>query len=184
MERFSFNKTQIWEEISRYRPLRLHYDVAAAIFHAHMSFPSAQWLMVQEDDFEMCQNGMKYMFSIMCEARRMQKDACGGFVATGGSGLILHRSIVNVVVHLLLKQIVSVPPHRWESDLTIQKCIKGEWPECAQCAGSLTIPSRLLFRHIGFKSARNGYQHPVEFTCEWRHAWAGTEQNVTVVITP
>lgn len=185
MTPYGYDVKLISRALQNNEEILIHYDVASTLFLSYKMYPDAAWFLIQEDDFELCPGGLSDMLSIMCEATRRGQDQCGVFLTTGGSGIVIRQSMVNVFIRLLLDQISNAGKGMFMefSDVTMQRCLKGDWPQCAHCARSLIVPSRCLFRHIGIHSARNGFTHPVKYTCEWRHPFAGNEHNVTTVLT-
>jgi hypothetical protein len=182
---YGFDVDVINKTVRNDEEIRIHYDVASTLFQAYKQHPTAEWFLIQEDDFEVCPGGVSDMFSVMCESKRRGQDQCGVFLTTGGSGIVIRQSMLNIIIRLLLDEIVRASKYQGfeHSDVTMQQCLKGHLPQCAHCAQSLVVPSRCLFRHIGFHSARNGFTHPVKYTCEWRHPFAGNHHNVTTVLT-
>ncbi|KAI6013341.1 hypothetical protein BKA83DRAFT_4360944 [Pisolithus microcarpus] len=165
----------------------------------------AEWIMLVEDDFPLCGEwGWRGIVGVM----RMLEDnrapsasmgRWGGFVGTGGSGLIIHRSVLPILTHVLRihASLNSPLPHgipRRPPDVIIQDCLLGTDPLCPAYntfmsnsnggSSSLVITSRLVMDHIGSdKSTAAGRAYsPEKWRCGWRHPFHGLQEVVVVPV--
>ncbi|KAG0694900.1 hypothetical protein DFH29DRAFT_957937 [Suillus ampliporus] len=159
-----------------------HLHVAEAFRWASEKGPSrAEWIMLVEDDFPLCGEwGWRGILGVMIELQRDGKY--GGFVGTGGSGLIIHHSLLPILTYILrahaLKHSPLPPsvPHR-PADIVIQDCLFGTDLLCPHNAKepTLVISSRLVMDHIGGSaSTMRGRVYAAEkWRCGWRHPFHG-----------
>ncbi|TFK39997.1 hypothetical protein BDQ12DRAFT_649688 [Crucibulum laeve] len=159
----------------------------------------AEWVMLIEDDFPICGPGEKGWGAVervmqILEAGRPKGSNIptrrGGFVGTGGSGLIIHRTLLPVLSHLLrtysdhIAQLPLNVPIR-PADLVIQDCLLGSDPLCpAKQEGGLVITSRLVMDHIGGMISTNTHkpQNNDKWRCGWRHPFHGRKEVDVVVV--
>ncbi|KII96166.1 hypothetical protein PLICRDRAFT_96669 [Plicaturopsis crispa FD-325 SS-3] len=133
--------------------------------------------MLVEDDFPLCgQWGVDGLVQTVDALRRRRKQGghMSGFVGTGGSGLLLHSSIIPIAANLLLTQAMStnlLAPTA--TDIVLQQCIRGVNPLCPP--STLLIPSRLIMHHAGGElSTFEGRSYPQDrWACGWRHPMHG-----------
>ncbi|KAL4065491.1 hypothetical protein V8B97DRAFT_2025757 [Scleroderma yunnanense] len=161
--------------------------------------PRAEWVMLVEDDFPLCGEwgwrGIVDVMNILENGRtsRGYLRRRGGFVGTGGSGLIIHYSVLPILSHILRihSSVTSPLPAgilRRPVDIIIQDCLVGIDPLCPAYtdpqrssslyntdSGSLVITSKLVMDHIGGdKSTFTSRQYSAEkWRCGWRHAFHG-----------
>ena len=93
------------------------------------------------------------------------------------SGLFLKPDIARVAADILIKY-EETPP-----DIVIQKCLRGELPECNQCKQSLVTSKTLLMHHIGFNTSTSDDRVYTkdQFQCGWRHPFVS---NHTIHLFP
>ncbi|KAG2137501.1 hypothetical protein DEU56DRAFT_972659 [Suillus clintonianus] len=137
--------------------------------------------MLVEDDFPVCGEwGWRGILDVMNELQRDGKY--GGFVGTGGSGLIIHRSLLPILTHTLRihgLQHSPMPPSvpRRPADIIIQDCLFGTDLLCPHNTQepSLVITSRLVMDHIGGSaSTMRNRRYPADrWRCGWRHPFHG-----------
>ncbi|KAG1829362.1 hypothetical protein EV424DRAFT_449518 [Suillus variegatus] len=159
-----------------------HLHVAEAFRWASEKGPSqAEWVMLVEDDFPVCGEwGWRGILSVMNELQRGGKY--GGFVGTGGSGLIIHRSLLPILTHIMRMHALQdspIPPSvRYRpADIIIQDCLGGKDLLCPRNS-TLVITSRLVMDHIGGSaSTMRGRVYPADrWKCGWRHPFHGLTQ--------
>ncbi|KAI6035699.1 hypothetical protein EDC04DRAFT_2897723 [Pisolithus marmoratus] len=163
----------------------------------------AEWVMLVEDDFPLCGEwGWRGIVGVMriLEDNRTPSAPMGrwgGFVGTGGSGLIIHRSVLPILTHILrIHASLNSPlppgiPYR-PPDIIIQDCLLGvdplfpayNTPTSNSNGGSLVITSRLVMDHIGSdKSTAVGRVYSSEkWRCGWRHPFHGRQEVVVVPV--
>ncbi|KAH7882678.1 hypothetical protein F5I97DRAFT_1939275 [Phlebopus sp. FC_14] len=144
--------------------------------------------MLVEDDFPLCSDwGWRGILGVMneLEAGRVsvtQVKKTGGFVATGGSGLIIHHSLLPILTHTLRAYAAihsPLPPSlpRRPADIIIQDCLVGKDLLCPSAAdrASLVITSRLVMDHVGGNvSTAKGRVYALDkWRCGWRHPFHG-----------
>lgn len=172
----------------------------------------AEWVMLVEDDFPLCagdvgEDALRQVLTIL-EASRPTGDALalprrrGGFIGTGGSGLIIHRSLLPIL-QLVLRVHAEAPSKlpsvtdRRAPDLIVQDCILGKDPLCLQPVGNvcqnqggnpapcgLVITSRMVMDHIGGMLSTNTIKakNSDKWRCGWRHPFHGTAGVEVVVV--
>ncbi|KAF8074998.1 hypothetical protein FPV67DRAFT_1407821 [Lyophyllum atratum] len=144
----------------------------------------AEWVMLVEDDFPVCggERGWDAVKRVMqsLEGSRSATKALtrqGGFIGTGGSGLIIHRTTLPVLILLMRThaEIASkLPPTavRRPADLIMQDCLLGADPLCPQRpeGGGLVITSRMVMDHIGGMVTTNANKalNDDKWRCGWR----------------
>ncbi|KAJ8586408.1 hypothetical protein M405DRAFT_853342 [Rhizopogon salebrosus TDB-379] len=137
--------------------------------------------MLVEDDFPLCGDwGWGGILGVMNELQRDRKY--GGFVGTGGSGLIIHRSLLPILTHTLRIHALQLSPipssvfHR-PADIIIQDCLFGADVLCPHNIDepTLVITSRLVMDHIGggASTARGRVYSAEKWRCGWRHPFHG-----------
>ncbi|EGO02956.1 hypothetical protein SERLA73DRAFT_176444 [Serpula lacrymans var. lacrymans S7.3] len=153
--------------------------------------------MLVEDDFPICGEwgwgGVRGVMNELEKGRHNSTllDRWGGFVGTGGSGLIVHRSLLSVLIFLmrahsdLISPLPPALPQR-PADLIIQDCLLGNDPLCPRRpgGGSLVITSKLAMDHIGaLSSTTKGRRYEEDkWKCGWRHPFHGQPEVVVVPI--
>lgn len=159
---------------------------------------TAEWVMLVEDDFPVCGgdsgwNAIAKVLSILEKSRSARNEIRSGFVGTGGSGLIIHRSVLPVLV-LLLKTHAeissSLPPSvvRRPPDVVIQDCLLGRDAICPRRGpdgeGTMVITSRLVLDHIGGMASTNSNKagNSDKWRCGWRHPFHGMDEVEVVVV--
>ncbi|KAG6910044.1 hypothetical protein DXG01_013768 [Tephrocybe rancida] len=154
----------------------------------------AEWVMLVEDDFPICGgdrgwDAVKRVMQILEARSAGQGIKPGGFIGTGGSGLIIHRTMLPILTFLMRThaEIASkLPPAsvRRPADLVMQDCLLGTDPLCTQEAGKLVITSRLIMDHIGgmVTTNKNKALNSDKWRCGWRHPFHGNTQVEVVVI--
>lgn len=166
----------------------------------------AEWVMLVEDDFPLCGEwGWSGIVGVMrmLESKRTPSASMGrwgGFVGTGGSGVIIHRSVLPILTHILRIHASlnsPLPPNipRRPPDIIIQDCLLGIDPFCPAYnhptsssnggrSGNLVITSRLVMDHVGSdKSTAAGRVYsPEKWRCGWRHPFHGREEAVVVPV--
>ncbi|KAG2124844.1 uncharacterized protein EDB93DRAFT_491446 [Suillus bovinus] len=162
-----------------------HLHVAEAFRWASEKGPSqAEWVMLVEDDFPVCGEwGWQGILNVMNELQRGGKY--GGFVGTGGSGLIIHRSLLPILTYIMrihALQHSPIPPsvQYRPADIIIQDCLWGRDLLCPHNSKEpvLVITSRLVMDHIGGSaSTMRGRVYPADrWKCGWRHPFHGLTQ--------
>ncbi|KAI7907067.1 uncharacterized protein BX663DRAFT_548153 [Cokeromyces recurvatus] len=153
---------------------RLH--VSKALDYVTNTYQSTYYALM-EDDFPVCgQREWHEIENIIYQAHQTRPNHCGIFVGTGGSGLFLKPDVARLTSKLLLKY-ADMPP-----DIIIQKCLRGQLPECSFCTDSLITSKTLLMYHIGYNtstSADRVYKKD-EFQCGWRHPFNGDPSVITI----
>ncbi|KAG6837344.1 hypothetical protein H0H93_010946 [Arthromyces matolae] len=172
-----------------------YLHIAEAFRWAMQRSNHAEWVMLVEDDFPMCAgdrgwDALKKVMQILESqiSARSGAHAQGGFIGTGGSGLIIHHTMLPILILLMHThaEIASkLPPTsiRRPADLVMQDCLLGADPLCARGDGKLVITSRLIMDHIGGMVTTNAYKalNDDKWRCGWRHAFHGYP-NVEVVV--
>ncbi|KAJ7767643.1 hypothetical protein B0H16DRAFT_334518 [Mycena metata] len=187
-----------------------HLHVAEALRWAS-STRQAEWVMLLEDDFPLCGPQARVdLARVMQElegGRRLDYlERRGGFVGTGGSGLIFHRSLLPIVstilkLHASTDSALPADVIRRPADLIMQDCLLGIDPLCPRRAEvmnmhaaphsapvapgeNLVITSRLIIDHIGAVSSTTpGRQYGQDqWRCGWRHPFHGRDEVVVVVV--
>ncbi|OAX37934.1 hypothetical protein K503DRAFT_792726 [Rhizopogon vinicolor AM-OR11-026] len=140
--------------------------------------------MLVEDDFPLCGKwGWRGILGVMSELGRGGKY--GGFIGTGGSGLIIHHSLLPILMHTLRIHALKhspIPPsvRRRPADIIIQDCLLGTDVLCPRDAErpTLVITSRLIMDHIGggASTAIGRMYHAEKWRCGWRHPFHGLMQ--------
>lgn len=155
--------------------------------------------MLVEDDFPICGgergwDAVKKVMQILENTRSPGTKALnrqGGFVGTGGSGLIIHRTTLPVLILLMHThaEIASkLPPTaaRRPADVVMQDCLLGADPLCPQRpeGGGLVITSRMVMDHIGGMVTTNPTKalNDDKWRCGWRHPFHGRHQVEVVVV--
>lgn len=162
-----------------------HLHVAEAFRWASEKGPSqAEWVMLVEDDFPVCGEwGWRGILGVMNELQRAGKF--GGFVGTGGSGLIIHHSLLPILTYIMRVHALQhspLPPsvQRRPADIIIQDCLWGTDLLCPYNSKepSLVISSRLVMDHIGGSASTiKGRVYPADrWRCGWRHPFHGFER--------
>jgi hypothetical protein len=130
----------------------------------------AEFIILHEDDFSVCSGTWPWIEDALHLAS--EHNGCGLFLATGGAGLAIKRSIVPEVLPLLLDMSVKEP-----ADVKIQNCLRGRYSEyCRTCRNkNLLVASHLVFRHTGFVSSlkHNYKKSEGRWACGYRHAFNG-----------
>ncbi|KAH8831191.1 hypothetical protein DL96DRAFT_1459763 [Flagelloscypha sp. PMI_526] len=164
----------------------------------------AEWILLSEDDFPLCEYGGRQGWDVVKEVVRVLErdrtkhgDVRSGFVGTGGSGFIIHRTYLPLLIHILRTyasnsttlrlpdQVVRRPP-----DVAIQDCLLGKQASlCERRQGAsnkppLVIPSRLVVDHIGgmYTTNRDKAFNADKWRCGWRHPFHGREEVGVVVV--
>ncbi|RXW20613.1 hypothetical protein EST38_g5221 [Candolleomyces aberdarensis] len=175
------------------------------------NLPQAEWVMLIEDDFPLCaghvgRDALRRVLTIL-EASRPSPDSPvprrrGGFIGTGGSGLIIHNTllpILQLVLHAHAEKQSKLPlgGNRRPPDLVLQDCLLGKDPLCALTRGDvcpdqnskpsncgLVITSRLVMDHIGgmYTTTVGKATNSDKWRCGWRHPFHGSK-GVEVVVT-
>lgn len=179
----------------------LYSDAAGLLTWAYRK-KSSEWTMIVEDDFPLCPgprgaDAIRAVLSTL-ESRRKKNESRGahwawpraGWVGTGGSGLIFHRSILPAVAHALrtpppIASTLSSPSGENRSifielrpppDLIMQRCALGGHGIGCGSAGAV-ISARLAMHHTGGGNSALKHSTPNErWQCNWRYA--GTKYGV------
>ncbi|KAF9462880.1 hypothetical protein BDZ94DRAFT_654746 [Collybia nuda] len=160
----------------------------------------AEWIMLVEDDFPLCGgeagwNVVKNVMGVLEHNRVDSKQTSrklGGFVGTGGSGLIIHHTLLPILIllmntHAEISSKISPNATRRPADLVIQDCLLGADPLCPRQesgGGGLVITSRLIMDHIGGMATTNKYKayNEDKWRCGWRHPFHGRPEVEVVVV--
>ncbi|KAI6143467.1 hypothetical protein BKA82DRAFT_4186247 [Pisolithus tinctorius] len=165
----------------------------------------AEWVMLVEDDFPLCGEwGWSGIVGVMrmLESKRTPSASMGrwgGFVGTGGSGVIIHRSVLPILTHILRIHASlhsPLPPNipRRPPDIIIQDCLLGIDPLCPAYnpptsssnsgrSGNLVITSRLVMDHVGSdKSTAAGRVYSPEKWRLWMAPSLSTGREEVVVV--
>ncbi|CEH15427.1 hypothetical protein CBOM_03740 [Ceraceosorus bombacis] len=152
---------------------------------------SSEWVLVAEDDFPVCGDwGWRGIEGVIAELELQRRPwvdlrASGaaegvshagpplaGWVGAGGSGLILHRSLMPIAERLLRLYATSDgrrPLAPLPADLVVQQCMSGEISLCGKDRGMI-ISSRMLMGHVGSGNSALGHNTPgSRWRCRWRH---------------
>ncbi|KAG9310843.1 hypothetical protein JVU11DRAFT_8697 [Chiua virens] len=171
----------------------------------------AEWVMLVEDDFPVCGEwGWQGIVRVM-HALKQGHDTpspettkvWGGFVGTGGSGLIVHRALLPILaqtlrMHALTRSPFSAFVARRPPDVIIQDCLLGIDPLCPAAPSSrdamdrvwiprsptMVIASRLVMDHIGgsASTAKGRVYDPDKWRCGWRHPFHGRPEVAVVPV--
>ncbi|KAF9022270.1 hypothetical protein BDZ89DRAFT_1070797 [Hymenopellis radicata] len=158
-----------------------------------LKWAKGEWVMLIEDDFPLCPGGWGAIELVMAGMRPGQ----AGFVGTGGSGLIMHRSQLNILSDLLRLNAQNPVEWRKPPDVVMQECLLGVSGLCRGMLnvdglgrgmgggddGGMIITSRLVLDHIGgMASTTLGKPGNTDkWRCGWRHAFHG-KRGVEVVV--
>ncbi|EKM49077.1 uncharacterized protein PHACADRAFT_202040 [Phanerochaete carnosa HHB-10118-sp] len=151
------------------RPPSHYAHLSDALHHAYHF--KHEWIMVVEDDFAVCGAwGMEGIVRVLLELGSSLIDSAdadvlhrsgivddswkagekrhaqwrGAFVGTGGSGLILHHTLLPTVIRLL--ELVAglsesgTPLPRTPPDVLVQQCLSGEIALCTAVANPTISP--------------------------------------------
>lgn len=175
----------------------------------------AEWVMLIEDDFPICagevgKDALRKVLAILESSRPPPDDSTlhplprrrAGFIGTGGSGLIIHRTmlpILQAILRLHAEKHSKLPEglQQRPPDVVMQDCILGRDPLCpiardelclnqeskpATCG--MVITSRLVMDHIGgmFSTTRGKMKNSDKWRCGWRHAFHGAKGVEVVVV--
>ncbi|KAF9005944.1 hypothetical protein BDQ17DRAFT_1389556 [Cyathus striatus] len=155
--------------------------------------------MLVEDDFPLCAGGEKAwsdiarVMGILENGRKAGQEIPerrGAFVGTGGSGLIIHKSLLPAMIHVLLTHALvksPIPPHvsPRPPDVVMQDCLLGNDPICPpKRDGMLVITSRLVMDHIGGMMSTNPLKakNRDKWRCGWRHPFHGRREVEVVAV--
>ncbi|KAF8126396.1 hypothetical protein EV363DRAFT_1585307 [Boletus edulis] len=171
---------------------------------------SPEWIMLVEDDFPICGEwGWKGVLRVMQALERGHNTPSpettkiwGGFVGTGGSGLILHHTLLPILANTLRLHALANSPFppfmaRRPADIVIQDCLLGADPLCPTAPSSkdmsegiwlarrqptMVITSRLIMDHIGATAStgKGRLYDANKWRCGWRHPFHGRPE-ITVV---
>ncbi|KAF8554277.1 hypothetical protein OG21DRAFT_1597413 [Imleria badia] len=167
--------------------------------------------MLVEDDFPICgERGWQGVLRVM-QALQQGHDTpspettkiWGGFVGTGGSGLILHRTLLPILASTLRLHALTSSPFppfmaRRPADVIIQDCLLGVDPLCPTASSSkdvaegiwfarkqptMVITSRLVMDHIGgnASTSKGRVYDSNKWRCGWRHPFHGRPE---VIVMP
>lgn len=190
-----------------------HHDDSADGQYLHMAEalrwemekPAAgrgEWVMLVEDDFPICygERGwdvVRRIMKILEDSRATEKSLPrirAGFVGTGGSGLIMHRSLLPYLsqilrTHAASKTVLPAGFPRRPPDVVIQDCLVGDDPSCpkgnpSENIPAMVIPSRLMMDHIGGMASTNVHKaaNSDKWRCGWRHPFHGRPEVEVVVV--
>ncbi|KAK1224960.1 hypothetical protein PQX77_012109 [Marasmius sp. AFHP31] len=116
------------------------------------SWKHAEWIMIVEDDFPLCQNGADILKRTMWLLELGKKQALkasseaevgtrSAFIGTGGSGLIFHHTLLPMLEHILRTHALPFRPGktpfppfaiRRPADVVMQDCLLGLDPLCSR----------------------------------------------------
>ncbi|KAL0067982.1 hypothetical protein AAF712_004885 [Marasmius tenuissimus] len=122
--------------------------------HREGSWKHAEWIMIVEDDFPLCENGadiLKRTMWLLELGRKQALEASGevevevgtrsAFIGTGGSGLIFHHTLLPMLEHILRTHALPFRPGktpfppfaiRRPADVVMQDCLLGLDPMCSR----------------------------------------------------
>ncbi|KAG8215390.1 hypothetical protein J3R82DRAFT_8991 [Butyriboletus roseoflavus] len=173
---------------------------------------SAEWVMLVEDDFPICgELGWQGVLRVMQALEQGHNipspettKMWGGFVGTGGSGLIIHRTLLPILAHTLRSHALtnsSLPAFmpRRPADIIIQDCLLGVDPLCPTAISSkdmaegvwfaprqptMVITSRLVMNHIGGHASTIKWRvyDSNKWRCGWRHPFHGRPEVIVVPV--
>ncbi|PVF94312.1 hypothetical protein CPB86DRAFT_713416 [Serendipita vermifera] len=162
--------------------------------------------MLIEDDFPLCggDKGWEAIVQVMeiLERGRIDDEKEGkiekgkiperraGFVGTGGSGFIIHHTLLPTLVHILRTHSDIIPKFTSgvtprPPDVVVQDCLLGHDPICpSRREEGLIITSRLVLDHIGGLSSTNLKKAPNsdKWRCGWRHPFHGLPEVQVVAV--
>ncbi|KAF9453546.1 hypothetical protein P691DRAFT_658366 [Macrolepiota fuliginosa MF-IS2] len=154
--------------------------------------------MLVEDDFPLCgdeagRNALRTVMKLLEEGREGRSaipTRRGAFIGTGGSGLVFHRSLLPILIHILRTHAdisSKIPPNipTRPADVVLQDCLLGHDPLCPpEHPGGLIITSRLVMDHIGgmFSTNTQKAANSDKWRCGWRHAFHGMNEVDVVVV--
>jgi hypothetical protein len=169
---------------------RQHFAAGLEKVYSSSGSPPASFTMIVEDDFPLCEGEWNQFEKTLTAAAFGSKDArngyhrpaqpaCGAFVGTGGSGLIIQQRWIPTVVDLLRDGSTNPTP----ADIVIQDCLLGKTAGCHVCKDSLVISPHLIMRHAGYDSStfEDRSYLPNAFQCHHRHPFEG---DPSVVVSP
>ncbi|KAG0227342.1 hypothetical protein BGW42_002984 [Actinomortierella wolfii] len=137
------------------------------------------YLGIMEDDFPFCEDGWQMMMQSLYKAQQVEQDHCAVFVGTGGSGMLLKRSVALTASFILEGDVALAergvdPKQLTPPDIALQNCILGNHDFCTSCRNTLVISKTLAQRHLGYNSSTSGdgYKRE-EFQCGWRQPFNG-----------
>lgn len=170
-----------------------HYLHLAEAFRWAEGSLSGEWLMLAEDDFPLCPGAWAVLSTVMAEleAERAAGRVRAGFVGSGGSGLIMHRSylpLLQVVLREYSRSASRLPAgvHRRAPDQVVQDCLRGTPGSlCERRDGQrMLISSRIVMDHIGgmATTTQGKALNSDKWRCGWRHAWHGAPDVDVVVV--
>ncbi|KAI8048803.1 hypothetical protein BDF22DRAFT_726781 [Syncephalis plumigaleata] len=140
---------------------------------------SSAYVTLVEDDFPLCgDDAWQTLLRVLWEAGTHQPHRCGAFVGTGGTGIILHHSMIKPAAKLLVNTDYNqVPP-----DVLLQDCLLGRIPLCSYCKNTMIISRVILMRHLGYNTSTSNYRTYGKemYQCGWRHPFNGDPDLLTV----
>ncbi|KAH7911266.1 hypothetical protein BJ138DRAFT_1006954 [Hygrophoropsis aurantiaca] len=144
--------------------------------------------MLVEDDFPVCGSwGWEGIVGVLSELEKGRFSATklrryGGFVGTGGSGLIIHHTLLPVLTFIMrahadVKSPLPPAVPRRPADIIIQDCLLGTDLLCPSHSegNNLVITSKLIMDHIGggASTAVGRTYDANKWRCGWRHPFHG-----------
>lgn len=166
-----------WVQLNDRRPpsaMKQREDFATGLTSTVVNVDT-RYVAIVEDDMPLCYGeGWEELLRVLWEANRQVPQHCGLFVGTGGSGLILRSDLVSVIADLLRNYEGEKLDDIIPADVVIQECLRGELPQCAECAGSLVTSPTMLMYHTGAKTSTGDrvYQEDM-WQCGWRQPFNG-----------
>ncbi|KAJ7590941.1 hypothetical protein C8J56DRAFT_934270 [Mycena floridula] len=159
----------------------------------------AEWILLVEDDFPLCHgkigwDAVSRVMSILESSRIPGEDTPdkrAGFVGTGGSGLVIHKSLIPILIllmrtHAEIDSKLPANADRRPPDVVVQDCLLGVdllCPKSSQGA-NMVITSRLMMDHIGgmFSTTPGKQGNSDKWRCNWRHPFHGRREVEVVVV--
>lgn len=170
-----------------------HYLHLAEAFRWAEDTLRGEWVMLAEDDFPLCPGAWDVISTVMAEleSEREVGRIRAGFIGTGGSGLIMHRSylpLLQVVLREYSRSASRLPPgvHRRAPDQVVQDCLRGTPGSLCERRDEqrMIISSRIVMDHIGGMATTTEGKalNSDKWRCGWRHAWHGAADVDVVVV--
>lgn len=170
-----------------------HYLHLAEAFRWAENSLNGEWLMLAEDDFPLCPGAWDVISTVIAEleSERQLGRVRAGFIGTGGSGLIMHRSylpLLQVVLREYSRKASRLPPgvHHRAPDQVVQDCLRGTPGSVCERGDDqrILISSRIVMDHIGgMATTTEGKElNSDKWRCGWRHAWHGAGDVDVVVV--
>ncbi|TFK19475.1 hypothetical protein FA15DRAFT_674411 [Coprinopsis marcescibilis] len=162
-----------------------------------------EWVLLIEDDFPLCggeegRNGLREVLRVLESSRWPSHTDVprrrGGWIGTGGSGIIMHNSWLQILQMIIKthasEEVIAMQPVGYvrPPDIILQNCVMGEDPFCRFPWGTrdencpdrfgkssncgMVMTSRQIMDHIGALMTthpQTAGSSPHEWRCGFRH---------------